>query len=113
MAVAAVGQLSSRSGILSSYGRLADNQGREYVTIRASRCHFGAAGRPPAAHATAGGLGGAGATQERGRPGGGPVAAAASGAARKEARGRAAQEQRPILLLVVTNSYGDLFTGHC
>jgi hypothetical protein len=31
----------------------------------------------------------------------------------KEARGRAAQEQRPILLLVVTNSYGDLFTGHC
>jgi hypothetical protein len=31
----------------------------------------------------------------------------------KEARGRAAQERRPILLLVVTNSYGDLFTGHC
>ena len=31
----------------------------------------------------------------------------------KQARGRAAQEQRPILLLVVTNSYGDLFTGHC
>jgi hypothetical protein len=31
----------------------------------------------------------------------------------KEARGRAAKEQRPILLLVVTNSYGNLFTGHC
>ena len=31
----------------------------------------------------------------------------------KEARGRAAREQRPILLLVVTNSYGNLFTGHC
>jgi hypothetical protein len=31
----------------------------------------------------------------------------------KEARERAAQEQRPILLLVVTNSYGNLFTGHC
>ena len=31
----------------------------------------------------------------------------------KEARGRAARERRPILLLVVTNSYGDLFAGHC
>jgi hypothetical protein len=31
----------------------------------------------------------------------------------KEARGRAAKEQRPILLLVVLNSYGNLFTGHC
>jgi hypothetical protein len=31
----------------------------------------------------------------------------------KEARGRAAKEQRPILLLVVMNSYGNLFTGHC
>ena len=31
----------------------------------------------------------------------------------KQARERAAREQRPILLLVVTNSYGNLFTGHC
>ena len=31
----------------------------------------------------------------------------------KEARDRAARERRPILLLVVTNSYGNLFTGHC
>jgi hypothetical protein len=31
----------------------------------------------------------------------------------KRATERAAKEQRPILLLVVTNSYGDLFTGHC
>ena len=31
----------------------------------------------------------------------------------KEARGRAAKERRPILLLVVMNSYGNLFTGHC
>jgi hypothetical protein len=31
----------------------------------------------------------------------------------KEARERAAKQQRPILLLVVTNSYGILFTGHC
>jgi hypothetical protein len=31
----------------------------------------------------------------------------------KQARERAAKEQRPILLLVVTNSYGNLFTGHC
>ena len=31
----------------------------------------------------------------------------------KEATQRAAKQQRPILLLVVTNSYGNLFTGHC
>jgi hypothetical protein len=31
----------------------------------------------------------------------------------KEATARAAKEQRPILLLIVTNSYGNLFTGHC
>jgi hypothetical protein len=31
----------------------------------------------------------------------------------KDASERAAKEQRPILLLVVTNSYGNLFTGHC
>jgi hypothetical protein len=31
----------------------------------------------------------------------------------KDARERAAKEQRPILLLVVTNSYGNLFSGHC
>jgi hypothetical protein len=31
----------------------------------------------------------------------------------KQAREKAAKEQRPILLLVVTNSYGNLFTGHC
>ena len=31
----------------------------------------------------------------------------------KGATERAAQERRPILLLVVTNSYGNLFTGHC
>jgi hypothetical protein len=31
----------------------------------------------------------------------------------KDAKERAAKEQRPILLLVVTNSYGNLFTGHC
>jgi hypothetical protein len=31
----------------------------------------------------------------------------------KDAKERAAQEQRPILLIVVTNSYGNLFTGHC
>ncbi|MBI4658348.1 MAG: hypothetical protein HY735_05810 [Verrucomicrobia bacterium] len=29
------------------------------------------------------------------------------------ARTRAAKELRPILFLVVLNSYGDLFTGHC
>jgi hypothetical protein len=31
----------------------------------------------------------------------------------KQAKERAARERRPILLLVVTNSYGNLFTGHC
>jgi hypothetical protein len=31
----------------------------------------------------------------------------------KEARERATKEQRPIFLLVCTNSYGNLFTGHC
>jgi len=31
----------------------------------------------------------------------------------KEAKERAAREQRPILLVVVTNSFGDLFSGHC
>ena len=30
----------------------------------------------------------------------------------KGATERAARERRPILLLVVTNSYGNLFTGH-
>ncbi len=31
----------------------------------------------------------------------------------KDARERAAGEQRPILLIVVTNSYGNVYTGHC
>ena len=31
----------------------------------------------------------------------------------QEATQRAARQRRPILLLVVTNSYGNLFTGHC
>lgn len=31
----------------------------------------------------------------------------------KDAKARAAKEQRPILLIVVTNSYGNMFTGHC
>jgi hypothetical protein len=31
----------------------------------------------------------------------------------KEARERAAKEARPIFLVVVTNSFGDLFSGHC
>jgi hypothetical protein len=30
-----------------------------------------------------------------------------------EAREKAAREQRPILLIVVTNSYGNMYTGHC
>ena len=30
----------------------------------------------------------------------------------KEAKERAAREERPIFLVVVTNSYGDLFSGH-
>ena len=31
----------------------------------------------------------------------------------KAARERAAREDRPIFLVVVTNSFGDLFSGHC
>ena len=31
----------------------------------------------------------------------------------QQAMHRASRERRPILLLVVTNSYGNLFTGHC
>jgi hypothetical protein len=30
-----------------------------------------------------------------------------------EAKQKAAREGRPILLAVVTNSYGDLYSGHC
>ena len=30
-----------------------------------------------------------------------------------EAKRKAAREQRPILLIVVTNSCGNLYTGHC
>jgi hypothetical protein len=31
----------------------------------------------------------------------------------KAAKQRAAKEQRPIFLVVVTNSFGDLYSGHC
>ena len=31
----------------------------------------------------------------------------------QQAKARATAEQRPILFLVVTNSYGNLYTGHC
>ena len=31
----------------------------------------------------------------------------------KAAKEKAAREERPILLVVVTNSFGDLYTGHC
>jgi hypothetical protein len=31
----------------------------------------------------------------------------------KAAQERAAKDQRPIFLVVVTNSFGDLFSGHC
>jgi hypothetical protein len=31
----------------------------------------------------------------------------------KAAKERAATEERPIFLVVVTNSFGDLYTGHC
>jgi hypothetical protein len=31
----------------------------------------------------------------------------------KAAKERAAKEERPIFLVVVTNSFGDLYTGHC
>jgi hypothetical protein len=30
-----------------------------------------------------------------------------------EAKEKAAKEQRPIVLIVVTNSYGNMYTGHC
>jgi hypothetical protein len=31
----------------------------------------------------------------------------------KAARAKAAREQRPIFLIVVTNSFGDMHSGHC
>jgi hypothetical protein len=31
----------------------------------------------------------------------------------KAAKEKAAKENRPIFLVVVTNSFGDLYTGHC
>ena len=31
----------------------------------------------------------------------------------KAAKAKAAREERPIFLVVVTNSFGDLFSGHC
>src|SRR5262249_33538930 len=31
----------------------------------------------------------------------------------KEAKAKAAPKQRPILLIVVINSYGNMYTGHC
>jgi hypothetical protein len=31
----------------------------------------------------------------------------------KAAQERAAKDNRPIFLVVVTNSFGDLFSGHC
>ena len=31
----------------------------------------------------------------------------------KEAKERAAKESRPVLLIAVTNSYGNMYTGHC
>jgi hypothetical protein len=31
----------------------------------------------------------------------------------KDAQAKAAKEQRPILLIVVTNSFGDMHSGHC
>jgi hypothetical protein len=31
----------------------------------------------------------------------------------KAARARAAREDRPIFLVVVTNSFGDMYSGHC
>ena len=30
-----------------------------------------------------------------------------------EAKEKAAREMRPLLLIVVTNSYGNLYSGHC
>lgn len=29
------------------------------------------------------------------------------------AKQRAAKEKRPVLLIVVTNSFGDMYSGHC
>jgi hypothetical protein len=31
----------------------------------------------------------------------------------KEAMTRAANEHRPIFLIIVTNSFGNIYTGHC
>jgi len=31
----------------------------------------------------------------------------------RAAKARASKEGRPVLLIVVTNSYGDMFSGHC
>jgi hypothetical protein len=31
----------------------------------------------------------------------------------KDAKEKAAREQRPIFLIVVTNSFGNMYTGHC
>jgi hypothetical protein len=31
----------------------------------------------------------------------------------KAAREKAAKEERPIFLVVVTNSFGDMYSGHC
>jgi hypothetical protein len=31
----------------------------------------------------------------------------------KDAKVRAAKEQRPIFLIVITNSFGNVYTGHC
>ena len=31
----------------------------------------------------------------------------------QKAKGKAAREGRPIFLAVVTNSFGNMFTGHC
>jgi hypothetical protein len=31
----------------------------------------------------------------------------------KEAKAKAVKERRPILLIVVTNSFGDIHSGHC
>jgi hypothetical protein len=31
----------------------------------------------------------------------------------KAAKERSAKEERPIFLMVVTNSFGDLYSGHC
>lgn len=31
----------------------------------------------------------------------------------KEAKARAAKEHRPVFLIIVTNSFGNIYTGHC